>query len=69
MTTIKTMLGDTWDKVSLRAYSSENFMDKLIEANPEQSKKFIFEEGVFLNVPEIDIEAALVNESLPPWKR
>mgnify|MGYP003390480016 CR=1 FL=1 len=69
MKTIKTIQGDTWDKISLRVYGSENFLNKLIEANPLHRKIFIFSSGVVLNVPEVDTESALINESLPPWKR
>jgi phage tail protein X len=69
MMTIKTIQGDTWDKISLRVFGSENFLNKLIESNPEHRKKFIFPSGVVLNVPEVDTESALINESLPPWKR
>lgn len=68
MRTIKTIQGDTWDKISLRVYGSENFMDRLIVANMDNRKKTIFNSGDVLNVPEIDTEADLVNKNLPPWK-
>ena len=68
MRTIRTIQGDTWDKISLRVYGSENFMDKLIAANMDQRKKIIFNSGDVVNVPEIDTEAALVKKNLPPWK-
>ena len=68
MRTIKTIQGDTWDKISLRVYGSENFMDRLIAANMDHRKKTIFNSRDVLNVPEIDTEAALVNNNLPPWK-
>lgn len=68
MRTIKTIQGDTWDKISLRVYGSENFMDRLIAENMDNRKKTIFNSGDIINVPEIDTEAALVNKNLPPWK-
>ena len=68
MKTIRTIQGDTWDKISLRVYGSENFMDKLIAANMDHRKKIIFNSGDVVNIPEIDTEAGLVNKSLPPWK-
>ena len=68
MRTVKTIQGDTWDKISLRVYGSENFMDKLIAANMYHRKKTIFNSGDVINVPEIDTESALVNKDLPPWK-
>lgn len=68
MRQIKTIQGDTWDKISLREYGTENFMNKLISANPDKRKKVIFKAGEFLNVPEIEQEAAEISEDLPPWK-
>lgn len=68
MKTIRTIQGDTWDKISLRVYGSENFMDKLIAVNMEHRSKIIFNSGANVNVPDIDTEAALVNQDLPPWK-
>lgn len=68
MNTIRTIQNDTWDKISLRVYGSENFMDQLIAANMEHRKKIIFNSGDTVNVPDIDTEAALVNQDLPPWK-
>lgn len=68
MKTITTKQGDKWDLISLRVYGSEMYMDKLIEANPEHRKIFIFPAGVILNCPDIDLEDGLVNEALPPWK-
>lgn len=69
MKTINTIQNDTWDKISLRVYGSEIFIDKLIEANPSKSKIFIFNSGVTLNVPEIDTDSSLINSGLPPWKQ
>lgn len=69
MNTIKTISGDTWDKISLRVYGSENFMDKLISANIKRRKIVIFSSGIELNVPEVDTEKTLINQNLPPWKR
>lgn len=68
MKTVTTIQGDMWDKISLRVYGSERYMDRLIEANIDHREKFIFPSGVVLNCPDIDLEEDLVNESLPPWK-
>ena len=64
---MKTIQGDTWDILSIRAYGSAAFMDELIAANPEHSKTVIFPAGVELIVPEIDTAQTVAG--LPPWKR
>ena len=69
MQQIKTIQGDTWDKISFRIFGTENFMNKLISANPDKRKKVIFKAGEILNVPEIETETETENLDLPPWKK
>lgn len=64
---MKTIQGDTWDTLSLRAYGSTAFMDVLILANPGERMTTIFPAGVEIEVPEIDTTQTAQN--LPPWKR
>lgn len=68
MKTITTKQGDKWDLISYRVYGDERYMNKLIEANLEHRKFFIFPAGIVLNCPDIDLEEDTVNEDLPPWK-
>lgn len=64
---MKTIQGDTWDVLSIRAYGSTAYMDELIMANPNQRMVTIFPAGVEIEVPEIDTTQTASN--LPPWKR
>lgn len=64
---MKTIQGDTWDTISLRAYGSTEYMDVLISANPGARLMAIFPAGVEIIVPEIDTTQTASN--LPPWKR
>ena len=64
---MKTIQGDTWDMLSLRAYGSTAYMDDLIMANPGKRMITIFPADVEIDVPEIDTAQAAQN--LPPWKR
>lgn len=64
---MKTIQGDTWDKLSIRAYGSVEYMDDLIMANPNERTTAIFPAGVEIEVPAIDTTQTAAN--LPPWKR
>lgn len=64
---MKTIQGDTWDLLSIRAYGSAQFMDDLITANPAHRMITIFPAGVEIEVPKVDTTQAVTN--LPPWKR
>lgn len=64
--TYTTVSGDTWDIVAYKAYGNEMYMDTLIKANIEYKDTYIFQAGVVLTLPEIELT---VSESLPPWKQ
>lgn len=64
----RTISGDAWDIVSLKVYGSEDFLDVLIEANPEHRETMIFSAGVILTVPDLP-QSTQNNRNLPPWRR
>jgi phage tail protein X len=66
MTIYKTIAGDTWDAISYRAYGSEFYVNKLIDANLDHINTFIFSANITLNIPDINVA---INELLPPWER
>lgn len=66
MKTYITIQGDTWDMIAYKMMGSEYYMDKLINANPRHINTAIFEAGIILIIPAIDIPVAT---NLPPWKR
>lgn len=61
-----TVQGDTWDIISLKAYLSEKYMDKLIDANSIHRETIFFSAGITLQVPDLIITQP---NNLPPWKR
>lgn len=68
MATYTTSSGDTWDVISKKYYSAENYSYLIIDANPKQVNTVFFSAGVVLNMPEIDTTAQN-NTNLAPWKR
>lgn len=64
--TYTTVSGDTWDIVAYKVYGNEMYMDTLIKANIEYKDTYIFQAGVVLTLPEIELT---VSESMPPWKQ
>lgn len=63
--TYTTILGDTWDMISLKVYDSEYYINELMETNPKYIEIAIFSSGVQLIIPEV-IKKATVK--LPLWK-
>ncbi len=64
--TYTTRSGDTWDAIASRALGSENYMDLMLDANPEHNYVARFTDGVELVVPELPSPARPA--SLPPWR-
>ena len=62
----KTKQGETWDIISNDEYGTPHKVAELINANPEYSDVLIFDEGIILNIPELEAETI---SSLPPWKQ
>lgn len=61
-----TIQGDMWDGIAKKMMGRESYMNKLIEANPEQAQTVIFPANVKLTIPEVTTSSPL---KLPPWKR
>lgn len=62
----KTKQGEMWDIISIAEYGTPHKVAELINANPEYSDVLIFDEGITLNIPELETESI---SSLPPWKQ
>ena len=69
MNTYMTVLGDTWDQISLKAYGNTKYMDTLTAANQDEEllSTVIFSAGTTVNVPELSTEKQ-IDDSLPPWR-
>lgn len=61
-----TIAGDTFDGIALEFYGEENYSVFIMQLNPDYIKTLIFEAGVKLIIPKINIEE---KSTLPPWKR
>lgn len=63
--TIRTIQGETWDEIARRLNWPEQYMDRLMSANPAHIGTVFFDAGVELNVPAVKIQTDPVE--LPPW--
>lgn len=70
MNTYTTILGDTWDLISLKVYGNTKYTDMLTAANQNEEllSTVIFSAGTIINVPEISTDQRQAGESLPPWR-
>lgn len=66
MTKYTTIAGDMWDGIAYKTLGDCAYTDKIMCANPEHRRTFIFPAGVALNIPEPETK---VSAQLPPWKR
>jgi phage tail protein X len=64
--TYTTRSGDTWDAISFRVFGTENYMDLLLDKNPQQNGVARFDAGVVLDVPALPDPVRPT--SLPPWR-
>jgi len=55
MNNYTTIQGDMWDLIAYRLWGSELLLPLLLEANPEHRDVHVFDGGVRLNVPEVDL--------------
>ena len=62
----KTKQGETWDLISDMYYDTPHKVAELISANPKYSDVLIFDEGIELNIPILEVETI---STLPPWKQ
>ena len=66
MTKYTTIAGDMWDGIAYKTLGDETYTDKIIKANPEFRRLFVFPAGIVLTLPEVKEQAS---RSLPPWKK
>jgi len=71
--------GERWDTIANKAYGDavgydavnmQNYIDKIIQANPAVVISPVLAPGVRLLIPVLeDAEIEIDSELLPPWKR
>jgi len=64
--TYRTKQGDMWDYIAWKIYGSEDYVNVLYDANPQYLKEFIFEDGIEITCPEINIEDDTADA--PEWR-
>lgn len=65
--TYTTRQGDMWDYIAWKVYGDEAFVDVLYWENPKYLETFIFDEGVELYCPEVEINDNDDDEDAPDW--
>ena len=58
---------DTFDLISFKKYGNEFFASLIIEYNRQYADVILFDAGVALSLPEVDITET--EKSLPPWRQ
>ena len=64
--TYSTIQGDAWDSIAYRLWGDERLAAALIEANPALADTLVFDPGVVIVVPAVDLSAQPMKH-LPPW--
>ena len=64
---IRTVEGDTFDKLTLEFYDDEKQASVIMTANLDYLTVLIFEAGVTVRIPILD--NVQTPETLPPWRR
>lgn len=64
--TYTTVQGDMWDSIAHAQLGDVAHTDKLMNANLQYRKYYIFPAGIVLTLPEI---TESVSSTLPPWKQ
>ena len=59
--------GDTFDRIALDFYNEEKLAYLIINANPNDCDVLIFDAGMYLRIPTIDMVDH--PDTLPPWRR
>ena len=66
MKTYITKQGDMWDAIAYAQLGDVMHTDKLMNANQQHIKTYIFPAGIVLNLPEVSNNEP---DELPPWKK
>lgn len=62
--------GDRWDTIATKAYGDPFQIGRIIEANVNLPLDSVFEAGIRVAVPIVDVITESIDPNdLPPWKR
>ena len=59
--------GETYDGLALTFYNEEKLASYIIQANPDYMDVLIFEQGIKINIPILNVVET--PDTLPPWRR
>ena len=62
-----TKQGDEWDQIAFDQLGSEHLVDRLIAANPEHQEVVVFDAGIKLKIPQVEISPQTFGPA--PWRR
>ena len=62
---VKTVRGDTFDKLALEMYGDESRATDIMKFNPQYIDVLVFDSNIELKVPNFD--DIRLGETLPPW--
>lgn len=63
-----TKKGDTWDMIALDQMGDEMFMSDLVQYNIDYADTLIFDDGITLLVPILDMDDQSDASTLPAWR-
>jgi phage tail protein X len=63
-----TSAGERWDLLAWRYYGDATLYSPIIMANPRIPIEPVFEAGLLLAIPIMQV-SAITRNNLPPWKR
>lgn len=56
MRSYTTITGDTWDSIAKKVYGDDHAFPELMDANPDYMDILIFDGGMALRIPELNIQ-------------
>ena len=62
-----TKQGDEWDQIAFDQLGSEHLVDRLIAANPEHQEVVVFDAGIKLKIPQVEISPQIFSPA--PWRK
>lgn len=65
-----TLAGQRWDSLAYLYYGDATYITPIIQANPQIPVEPVFEAGLVIGVPLLQVDSTIQNpNALPPWDR
>jgi phage tail protein X len=69
LTEYLTIQGDRWDTIAFKAYGNSSLFGEIQDSNPNIILTDVFDGGIKILIPIIEIVQVSNLDLLPPWKR